>query len=87
MLDRLTLIASLGGIAASVYAFAMCTTPQKGVMRIVERMCAGLVLCWLCHAVLAPLGLNIAQSPLAALAAGYWGLPGVALASVLAYWP
>ncbi len=87
MFPRLALILSLGGITGAIYALAMCATPNKGIMRVIERVCGGVVLCWLCQTVLSPFGVQVAQSPLAAVSAGYWGLPGIALASVLAYWP
>ena len=87
MTDKLYLITSMGTLTATLYFLAMRTTPGRGMMRLIERLCAGAALCWLCHALLGPLGFKAAQSPLAALSAGYLGLPGVALASVLAYWP
>ena len=87
MTDKLWLIAGSGGLIAAVYLFAIQTEPGKGLMRLIERVCLGAALCWLCHTLLKPLGVQIAQSPLAALSAGYLGLPGVALVSVLANWP
>ena len=87
MLDKLYLTASIGTLATAVYFLAMQTTPGRGVMRLIEKVCAGAALCWLCHLLLNPIGFQVAQSPLAALSAGYLGLPGVALAAVLAHWP
>lgn len=87
MADKLYLIASMGSLTATLYFLAVRTTPGKGLMRIIERVCMGAALCWLCHAVLTPFGFEVAQSPLAALSAGYLGIPGVALATVLAHWP
>ena len=87
MIDKLTLIAGFGGMMGAVYWLAMRAAPGRGWLRLMERLCAGIILCYLCHLMLKPLGFTAAQSPLAALSAGYLGLPGVALASVLAYWP
>jgi len=87
MTDKLYLITCMGTLTAALTFFAVRTTPGKGVMRLIERVCAGAALCWLCHTLLRPFGFEAAQSPLAALSAGYLGLPGVALASVLAHWP
>ena len=87
MMDKLYLIASMGSLTTAIYFLAMRTTPGKGLMRVIERVCAGATLCWLCHLLLEPLGFQVAQSPLAALSAGYLGFPGVALAAVLAHWP
>ncbi|MBP3646685.1 MAG: pro-sigmaK processing inhibitor BofA family protein [Clostridia bacterium] len=87
MADKLYLIASMSSLTAAIYFLAMRTTPGRGIMRMIERVCMGAALCWLCHTLLSPLGFEIAQSPLAALSAGYLGLPGVALAAVIAHWP
>ena len=87
MADKLYLIASMGSVTTAVYFLAMRTTPGKGLMRVIERVCSGAALCWLCHVLLKPYGFQVVQSPLAALSAGYLRLPGVALAAVLAHWP
>lgn len=87
MTDKLYLIASMGSVTTAVYFLAMRTTPGKGIMRVIEKICSGAALCWLCHVLLEPYGFQVVQSPLAALSAGYLGLPGVALAAVLAHWP
>ena len=87
MMDKLILIASFAGIMAMVYLLCMHSTPRKGWLRAAETLCLGIILCYLCQAALRPLGIQIAQSPLAALSAGYLGLPGVALSSALALWP
>ena len=87
MADKLWLIGGTGSFIWMIYALSIRTEPGHGIMRLIERVCAGAAICWLCHALLQPFGLKAAQSPLAALSAGYLGLPGAALASVLAYWP
>ena len=87
MTDKLYLITSIGSLTAAITFLAVRATPGKGLMRLIERVCAGAALCWLCHTLFRPLGFETAQSPLAALSAGWLGLPGVALASVLAHWP
>ena len=87
MMDKLWLIGTLGGLTGVVYMLSMCSVPRRGWMRVVERLCCGIAICWLCQALFSPFGFSIPQSPLAALAAGYLGLPGAALASFLAYGP
>jgi len=87
MTEKLAIIAAIGGLMAVVYGMCMHSTPRKGWLYVVETLCAGAVLCCLCQAALRPFGIRIAQSPLAALSAGSLGFPGIALASVLAFWP
>ena len=87
MTEKLIIIAAFGGFVWIVYGMCMRSTPRKGVMRVIETLCLGIILCYLCQAALNPLGIKIAQSPLAALSAGFLGLPGVAFSSVLAVWP
>ena len=86
-MDKLILIASFAGVMGGVYALCMRATPRKGWLRVTEKICLGIILCYLCHTALRPLGIQIVQSPLAALSAGYWGFPGVLLSSALAVWP
>ena len=87
MMDKLLIIGSFGGLTWLLYLLSMTATPGKGWLRAAERICAGAVLCWLCHTLLQPFGLETAQSPLAALSAGYLGLPGAALVTALSLWP
>ena len=87
MADKLILIASFSSVMTILYTLCMRATPRKGWLRAMETLCVGIVLCYLCQAALQPFGIRIAQSPLAALSAGFWGLPGVALSSALAVWP
>ena len=87
MMDKLWLIASFGGMTGLMYFLSMISVPRRGWMRVVERICGGIILCWLCSALLSPFGIRVAQSPLAAMSAGYLGLPGVALSSFLAFAP
>ena len=87
MMDKLTLIAGFGGMMGVVHWLAMRAAPGKGWLRLMERLCAGIILCYLCSLMLKPLGFTVAQSPLAALSAGYWGIPGAALCTFLTLWP
>ncbi len=86
MADRLTIVAGFAVGMGSLYLAAMRSSPRRGWLRAVERFFAGIILCWLCHMLLRPFGLNVPQNPLAALAAGWLGLPGVALPAVVAGW-
>ena len=87
MVDKLWVVGIFGSISGSLLWLSMTAQPNKGFMRIIEGICSGAVLCWLCGLMGRLLGINIAQSPLAALSAGFLGLPGVALSTVLALWP
>ena len=87
MTNKLIVIGTFAVIMAAIYMLCMCAVPRKGWLRLAERLCMGIILCYLCQLAAKPLGLAIAQSPLAALSAGCWGLPGVALSTFLAYWP
>jgi len=87
MADKLLIIGVFGSIMAAVYGLCMCSTPKKGWLRITETICTGIILCYLCQIAAKPFGLQIAQSPLAALSAGYWGIPGAALCTFLTLWP
>lgn len=87
MADRLFIIIGFGLFLTVVYALCMRSTPRRGYMRVIERMCAGIILCYLCGLLLRPFGIELSQSPLSALAAGYLGLPGAALGAFLTIWP
>ena len=87
MTDRLQLIVCTAIFVGTVSWIAMHTEPGKGIIKLMERIMAGAVVCWLLGVLLAPLGIEVAQSPLAAVSAGFWGIPGAALASLLACWP
>lgn len=81
--NKAIVIACFAGLLGAVYLFCMRSTPRKGLMRVVERIFAGIILCYLCQLVLAPVGLALPQGPVAAFFAGYLGLPGAALAAWL----
>lgn len=81
--NKAIVIACFAGLLAAVYLFCMRSTPRKGAMRVVERLFMGMILCYLCQLLLAPLGLTLPQGPVPALFAGYLGLPGAALAAWL----
>ena len=87
MLDKLWLIAGFGGFTGIVYLFSMASRPHQGWLKAVERLTAGALLCWVCQMVFGLFGLETANSPLASIAAGCWGLPGAALVTALALWP
>lgn len=56
-------------------------------MRIIERVCAGIILCYLCALLFYPLGVRLPQGPLSAVTAGYLGIPGLALTALAQLWP
>lgn len=87
MLLRIWVILLFAVFLGLVYCWCMNATPGKGLMHVLERVCAGMILCYLCQLVLRTFGIQIAQSPLAALSAGYLGLPGAALGAFLAGMP
>ena len=87
MMDKCLLIAAATLAIAVVYALAMCAVPGKGWLKMAEKMCAGIILCFVMSYLFKPMGLEIKNSPLTAMAAGWLGLPGAALAAFLAYWP
>ena len=87
MQQRFLIILGFGLFLGVLYLLCMRSTPGKGLCRAAEKLCIGIILCYLCQMVLRPFGIQIAQSPLAALSAGYLGLPGVALCSILASMP
>ena len=74
-------------ITAIVCGVALCATPGKGFMLLIEKTITGIFLCWLCHLLVSPFGIVIPQTPFSAVAAGSLGLPGVVLAAFLASIP
>lgn len=87
MLPKLTVILLFAGLMAAVFFFCMRATPRRGYMRVIERVCMGIILCYLCGLALAPFGIRLAQGPISAASAGYFGLPGVALGVISGLWP
>lgn len=87
MLVRIWLILFFAGFFGLAYCWCMHATPGKGLMHVLERVCVGMIVCYLCQILLRPLGIQVSQSPLAALSAGYLGLPGAALGAFLAGMP
>lgn len=83
----LTLLTVLSAAVSIVYLASMRSTPRRGLMRVVERVCVGMILCYLCHLAFGPLGAEVPRGPLASLAAGYLGLPGVALGTAVSLLP
>lgn len=84
---RLAILVGFGLLMAVVYMLCMRATPRRGVMRVLERVCVGIILCYLCGLLLAPFGVRLSHGPLSAVSAGYLGLPGVALAALSQLWP
>ena len=87
MLARLTVLFGFGLTMGLVYMLCMRATPRRGVMRVIERVCAGIILCYLCALLFYPLGVRLPQGPLSAVSAGYLGLPGLALTAFAQLWP
>ena len=85
--DKLQVIAFFSATVMAACLLALCSTPGRGYMRVLERTAAGAGLCAVCSLLCRPLGVEIAQSPLSALTAGFFGLPGVALSTFLSLWP
>ncbi|MEG0048170.1 MAG: pro-sigmaK processing inhibitor BofA family protein [Clostridia bacterium] len=79
MLPKLTCIMGFTALMAVVYFFSMRATPRKGFMCVLERVCAGVILLYLCSVLLEPLGVPVVQGPVWAVTAGFLGVPGVAL--------
>lgn len=87
MLQMLMIILGFGVLIGVIWFLAMRSTPRKGMMRVIEHICMGIILCYLCSAFLAPFGIELANGPVSAMSAGYLGLPGVALAAIAQLWP
>lgn len=87
MMDRLLLIGLFAATVGFVYAISMFTTPHRGMMKVVERTAAGAAICFACYLLLYPFGIKLAQTPFAALCAGYLGLPGVAFSAFVSGLP
>lgn len=87
MTDRLLALAMVAAALGASYPLCMRATPGRGLLRIVERTCAGIILCYLCWLGLSPLGIRFPQGPLPALSAGFLGLPGLALSAFVSWLP
>ena len=87
MRNRILIITGAVALIGFTYVLAMCAVPGKGWLKATEKLCLGIILSFLCSAVLKPFGFSITNSPLSAVTAGWWGLPGVALAAFLAHFP
>ena len=87
MTDRLLALAMVVAALGASYPLCMRATPGRGLLRITERMCAGIILCYLCWLGLSPLGIRFPQGPLSALSAGFLGLPGLALSAFVSWLP
>ncbi len=83
MADRLLIIAGFGGMMAVLYVLCMRSAPRKGFSRVLETLCAGVILCYLCQLCAGPFGIHVPQGPVSAAFAGALGLPGAALATLL----
>jgi len=87
MLDKLTIIAGFAALVSPIYLMAMRSTPHRGVLKLLEKLCLGIILCYCCQMLLQPFGVPVAQGPIASLSAGYLGLPGAALSTFFTLWP
>jgi len=87
MLNKCLILAGAAILIGIIYVLSMHAVPGKGWLHATERLCSGIILCFLCSLLLRPFGIQMTNSPLAAFAAGCWGLPGAALAAFLASWP
>ena len=87
MLIKCMIMVGATVLIAAIYVLTMYAVPGKGWLRAAEGLCSGIILCFLCSLFFQPFGLKIVNSPLAAFAAGCWGLPGAALAAFLTNWP
>ena len=87
MANQWLLICIFFFITAAVWKLALIAAPGKGVMNLIEKLAAGIFLCWLCHLLVSPFGIQVPQTPFSAFAAGYLGLPGMILAAFLASAP
>jgi len=87
MAEKWMLIAGAFCLIGAVWMVAMRAVPGKGWLGMTEKLCSGIILCFLMSLAAKSMGLEIKNSPLTALAAGWLGLPGAALAAFLAYWP
>lgn len=86
MQERLWIIVAAVALLGLVYWLCMRATPRRGVMRVVERVCAGAAIMYVCCAALELAGVTVTQGPLSAVSAGYLGLPGAALAVLAQLW-
>ena len=46
MTDRLLAVAMIAATLSVSYPLCMRAAPRRGLMRVVERMCAGIILCY-----------------------------------------
>lgn len=87
MLQMLLIMIGFAILIGILWFLTMRATPKKGVMRVIEHICMGIILCYLCSVFLSPLGIHFVDGPISALSAGYLGLPGVALSAIAQLWP
>ncbi|MDD3409716.1 MAG: pro-sigmaK processing inhibitor BofA family protein [Eubacteriales bacterium] len=80
---KLAVIALFAVTGGLLYLLAMRSTPGHGWLECCEKLFIGLAAVYLINRLLAPFSLQIAQNPISSLAAGYLGLPGVALTFVI----
>ncbi|MDD3334158.1 MAG: hypothetical protein PHI98_01455 [Eubacteriales bacterium] len=79
MEQRLWLIGFFTLLVGGLWLGCMCMTPHRGVLKMTEKLCAGLILCYCLAAALAPFGLRMDYGPVASAFAGAMGLPGALL--------
>lgn len=78
----LGIIGGFSLLIGGLWFTSMRLTPHRGVLRVLEKVCVGVVICYLAAALLRPFGIAFPQSPVSAALAGVLGLPG----SALAFW-
>lgn len=83
MAQKLTIIAFLAVPSVCIYLLSMRLTPNRGLLRVCEKLFIGVAIIYIINLALSPFSLSIAQNPLTSVVAGYLGLPGSALAFVV----
>ena len=80
MADRLLIIGGFALLLCVLWLCAMGLAPHRGLLRLAERLCLGIILCYCLGLMLKPLGVSAVTGPFSALLGGALGLPGAALA-------
>ena len=68
---------------AALWFWSLRSTPRKGLLRWVERLFLGIILCFLMSRICLPLGISVTTGPAASALTGVLGLPGTLLACFL----
>ena len=70
---------------AALWFWSLRSTPRKGLLRWVERLFLGIILCFLMSRICLPLGISVPTGPAASALTGVLGLPGTLLAFFAVY--